>query len=138
MKIHIPPSIVALFAILPLASVAADPAKHCGCACCQGKEDCCCREVDKAATSEPTPAPEAKPAETARHPLKGVVVEVRAAKHALLVKHEAIPGYMMAMTMLFRVDDRSLAAVKAGDAITGTLIERGDDYWLEDIQPVGK
>ena len=64
----------------------------------------------------------------------GVVVEVEAAKGRLLVKHEAIPDFMPGMTMMFRVDAATLKAVKAGDAITATLIERDDDLWLEDLK----
>jgi len=34
-----------------------------------------------------------------RHPIKGVIVDVRTDRQALPVKHEAIPGVMRAMTM---------------------------------------
>lgn len=123
--------------LLPLALFAADNPKNCGCACCKGKEVCCCHAGEATApNAKADSAPNAKPAETARHPLKGVVVEVRTERGALLVKHEAIPGYMMAMTMLFKVDAATLKAVKTGAAITGTLVERGDDYYLEDVKPV--
>ena len=79
-------------------------------------------------------ASEPKPAEVKRHPLKGVVVEVEPAQGRLLVTHEAIPDFMPGMTMMFRVDATTLKAVKSGDAITATLIERGDDFWLEDVK----
>ena len=78
-----------------------------------------------AATSETAPA---------RHPLRGVVVEVLADKSALLVKHEAIPGVMRAMTMLLKVDPAALNAVKNDSRITGLLVKRADGWWLEAVQ----
>lgn len=102
--------------------------KNCGCGCCKGKETCCCNE--EAATDT------AKPDQAKRYPLKGVIVDILAEKSALLVKHEAIPGYMMAMTMLFQVDAATLKAAVKGQAITGTLVEKTDGFWLEDVKPV--
>src|SRR5690606_26619627 len=67
----------------------------------------------------------------ARHPLKGVVVDVMAERSALLVKHEEIPGVMKAMTMLLKVDAAALEAVKAGDAVTGKLVRKTGGWWLE-------
>ncbi len=69
----------------------------------------------------------------ARHPLKGVVVDVLADKSALLVKHEEIPGVMKAMTMLLKVDEAALKAFKKGDAITGQLTGKPDGWWLEAV-----
>ena len=69
------------------------------------------------------------------HPLKGVIKDILADQSALLVKHEAIPGVMGAMTMAFKVDAATLAAVKKGEAITGQLIQKGDDWILTDIKP---
>jgi Cu/Ag efflux protein CusF len=89
----------------------------------------------RAADVSPAPAPAADAPATVRHPLKGVIVDLRRDPPALLVKHEAIPGYMMGMTMLFRVDAATLAAVAKGDAITATLVEKSDGYWLEDVKP---
>ena len=119
-------------ALLGPASRAADQApaakpRNCGCECCQGKDVCCCQK-DEA-------APAAKPADNdPRHPLKGVVVDISAARSALRVKHEEIPGFMRAMTMEFKVDAATLAAAAKGQAITGTLVKRADGFWLEDVQ----
>lgn len=119
-------ALTALLAFLPAALFAADKSKNCGCSCCKGKEVCCCH------------ADEAKAADTkaeVRHPLRGVITDIRAADSALLVRHEEIPGYMRAMTMLFKVDAAALAAAQKGQAITATLVRRGDEFWLEDIKP---
>ena len=77
----------------------------------------------------------AAPAAAKRYPLKGVIVEVQAAQSTLLVKHEDIPGLMPAMTMVFKVDAATLKAAAKDQAITGTLVQRGDDLWLEDLKP---
>lgn len=120
--------------ILPVALFAADTAKNCGCACCKGKEVCCCHAGDE----KPAPAADAAPAPQ-MHPLKGVVVDVLADKSALLVKHEDIPGVMRAMTMMFRVDAETLARVKKGDAITAQMGRDTEKKWiLRDVQVVTK
>jgi Cu/Ag efflux protein CusF len=123
-------TLLALLALPPAALFAhekSESAKNCGCDCCKGKDTCCCHEAkssdDKPAAKEP------------RHPLKGVIVDVYADRSALLVKHEEIPGYMMAMTMLFKVDAATLKAAAKGQAITATLVERGGEYWLEELKP---
>lgn len=124
-------SLLALLTMLPAALLAheksADKSKNCGCACCPGKEVCCCHEDE--ASSDPT-----KPTDAKRYPLKGVIVNILAAQGALLVKHEDIPGFMPAMTMLFKVDEAALQAAQKGQAITGTLVQRGEEYWLLDIK----
>lgn len=116
-----------LLAAVALVSVAraAGEKKNCGCACCKGKEVCCCH-ADEAATAP------------VGHPLKGVVVDVMTEKKSLLVKHEEIPGVMKAMTMLLRVDDATLASVKKGDAITATLTNEDGAWWLHDVKPAPK
>jgi Cu/Ag efflux protein CusF len=115
-----------LFALLPAALVADGTSKNCGCSCCKGKEICCChaKDADSAKAQAETPC----------HPLKGVIVEVQSTASALLVKHEDIPGFMPAMTMLFRVDAATLAAVKPGDVITARLVPRAGEFRLEDVK----
>lgn len=48
---------------------------------------------------------EQKPADLTTFPLKGVVVAIDTVKHRLMISHEAIPDYMDAMTMRFKVRD---------------------------------
>lgn len=113
--------------VLPTAALFADTqsdanSKHCGCDCCKGKETCCCAE--EASTDAPK-----------RHPLKGVVVDILAERSALLVKHEEISRYMKAMTMLLKVDEATLKAAVKGQAITATLVQGEDGFWLEDVKP---
>jgi Cu/Ag efflux protein CusF len=112
---------------LGLAAQAA-PGANCGCSCCQDRpkgEACCCNEPAQVATT----------AEVKRHPLKGVVTSVLPDRSALMVKHEEIPGFMRAMTMMFKVDAATLKSAKKGDAITGLMSRQGDDWVLEDVRP---
>lgn len=116
-----------LASLLTLISPLFAAAQNCGCACCAGKEVCCC-------VSEPVAA---KPAEAAkRHPLRGVITAVHEERSSLMVRHEEIPGVMRAMTMLFKVDDATLKSVRKGQAITGQMSRDGNDWWLHDVKVV--
>ena len=81
----------------------------------------------------PPPA-EKSSAVAKRHPLRGVITGVYAEKSALLIKHEAIPGVMRGMTMLFRVDAATLKAAKNGQTVTGMMSREGDEWWLHDVK----
>jgi hypothetical protein len=146
--------ILAASIALALSAAAETPAGSCcgaadakkeGCcaekaACCAEKKagDCCAeakKTADCAACAEGTKTT-AKPADKAtRHPLKGVVLEVRADRNALVVKHEEIPGVMRAMTMLLKVDEPTLKAAKKNQAINAQLVRKTDGWWLEEVKP---
>lgn len=104
--------------------------KSAGAACCQEKSAAACCSSSAAAT--PLAADGIK-----RHPLKGVITSVLTERSALMVKHEEIPGYMKAMTMLFKVDAATLKAAKKGQALTGLMSRQGSDWVLEDVKFVG-
>jgi Cu/Ag efflux protein CusF len=113
--------------LLGLAAHAA-PGVNCGCSCCKDRpkgEACCCNEPAKAESA----------GEVKRYPLKGVITSVMPDRSALMVKHEEIPGFMRAMTMMFKVDAATLKSAKKGDAVTGMMSRRGDDWILEDVRP---
>jgi protein SCO1/2 len=75
------------------------------------------------------------PAETERHPVRGIVQSVLPEQQALLVKHEEIPGFMPAMTMMFQVTPEVLSQVRSGDSLTGKITQSADGRWqLEDIK----
>jgi protein SCO1/2 len=62
------------------------------------------------------------------YPFKGIVVSVNRDQGKVMVKHEAVPGYMDAMTMPFAVDEpKILEDLKPGDTIEAKLLvgERG-------------
>ena len=87
-----------------------------------------------AKSSAPAAAP--APAATApSHPVRGIIVDIMPAQSALMVKHEDIPGFMPAMTMLFKVDAPTLKAAAKDQTITATLYQQGDDFWLRDVKP---
>lgn len=94
-----------------------------------------CAKQEVAAPVAATPsAPAAAPAEV-RHPLTGEIVKVDAERQVLLVSHDKIPGYMMAMTMEFKVSKADLANARPGQRIRAELVERTEDFLLEKIWP---
>jgi protein SCO1/2 len=69
-----------------------------------------------------------------RYPVKGKVVNVDKRGSAVTVAHEAIPGYMDAMTMPFKLKDPSLLDVMAdGDRLQAMLVVSGTSSWLEEV-----
>lgn len=73
--------------------------------------------------------------EVKRYPLTGVIREVKASEGVLVVRHDAIPDFMPAMTMEFIVSPGDAAIAKAGQAIRAELVQEGDDFRLEKIWP---
>jgi protein SCO1/2 len=66
--------------------------------------------------------------------LRGRVVSVNRAVREAIVAHEAIPGFMDAMTMPFPIaDDGVLAALGPGDRIAARLIVKETGYRLEGV-----
>jgi len=81
----------------------------------------------------------AKPQPTKTYQMRGEVINVDAAGHVATIKHEEIPGFMSAMTMGYPVKDQAeLSKMKAGEKITATLYQQGDDFWIGNIQDTGK
>jgi protein SCO1/2 len=70
---------------------------------------------------------------------RGVVQSVAPDHRHAAIKHEAIPGYMAAMTMDLSVKNTNeINGVLAGDEITFNLVVTEDDDWIEKIQRTGK
>lgn len=83
-------------------------------------------------TTPPTAAPR-------RFPLTGQLMAVQLDTGQILVKHDAIPGYMDAMTMPFTVADRTaIRDRRPGDLVAATLVVDGDRSRLEDLRLVGR
>jgi len=64
-------------------------------------------------------------------PVRGKIVSVDAAKGMVMLDHEAIPGFMDAMTMPYKLKDPGVASeLHPGDRITAKMLVRkvGDDY----------
>ena len=76
-------------------------------------------------------------ANTKRHPLTGEIVKADPERSTLLVKHDAIPGFMAAMTMEFSANAGDVANAHEGQRIRAELVERDDgEFALEKIWPV--
>ena len=72
---------------------------------------------------------------------RGKVVKVDASAKSLVVDNEAVPGWMGAMTMAYKVDkaDEVLKTVKAGDQITAKVYESDAMlYEVRVVPPAGK
>jgi Cu/Ag efflux protein CusF len=66
--------------------------------------------------------------------LKGVVVSVDRPNMQIVVKHEAIPGFMSAMTMGYPVeDDVALKQLAPGDQISARVVVGAKGMWLDNI-----
>jgi len=76
----------------------------------------------------------AAPAETREFAVKGVVKKVEPENGRLIIAHEAIPGFMDAMTMPFRVKAPDiLAAVQAGDSVSFRLSVTAEQSWIDNV-----
>lgn len=81
-------------------------------------------------------APASPPA--ARHEVRGQLLAVQLDTRQVLLKHEAIPGVMDAMTMPFTVADRrALRDRRPGDLVTATLVVEPERSYLEALTGVG-
>ena len=68
------------------------------------------------------------------HPARGVVLEVDAAHHSLVISCEAIPSYMAPMEMPFEVpDSRVLKSLKPGMTVQFSIVEHEKHIFAEDI-----
>jgi protein SCO1/2 len=71
--------------------------------------------------------------------LKGQILSVTPDHKEANIKHEEIPGFMMAMTMPYKVRDaREFESLKPGDLITSTLVVVSNDAYLKDVKKVGE
>src|SRR5258708_12269622 len=71
--------------------------------------------------------------------VKGVVKEVKPDETSALIKHEAIPDYMEAMTMPFNVKaPKELAGIEAGDEISFRLLVAAEESWIDHVIKRGK
>lgn len=87
-----------------------------------------------AACQKPATQTQTASAEAKHYPLRGKVVSVDKANKKATVAHEAIPGYMDAMTMPFSIkDDWVWDELKPEADIRADLVVDKDSYWLEGI-----
>jgi protein SCO1/2 len=76
---------------------------------------------------------------SARYHLKGKVVSVDRAHRRVTIAHEAIPGFMEAMTMPFAIrDEWPFRVLAPGQQISGTLVLEEGRTWLEEISIIDR
>lgn len=69
-----------------------------------------------------------------RYPATGMAISVDAPKQNITISHEAIPGYMDAMAMPFRVTDATeMKGLKPGMKVAFTLVVDKDSSWIEQL-----
>ncbi|MBU6402539.1 MAG: copper-binding protein, partial [Verrucomicrobia bacterium] len=79
----------------------------------------------------------APPAPPRTYPARGVVKELKPDGQTVVIQHEAIPGYMEAMTMPFPVKDpKELAGLHPGDRVEFRLVVTTNEGWIDQIKPV--
>lgn len=82
--------------------------------------------------------PEAVVTAPRNYAVHGVVQAVAVDRRQATIKHDAIPGYMSAMTMDFTTRDAGvLNGIAAGDEITFTLAVTETNDWIENVRRVG-
>jgi protein SCO1/2 len=69
---------------------------------------------------------------------RGIVQETKPDTSQVVIQHEAIAGYMDAMTMPFKVKDpASLTELQRGDQVTFQLQVTTDESWVDHFQKIG-
>lgn len=74
--------------------------------------------------------------QTAVYAMRGVLRSFDPATGQATVSHDAVPGYMPAMTMDFAADPAGVGTLHPGDPFTCRLCVTGDRAWIEDIHTV--
>lgn len=63
--------------------------------------------------------------------MHGVIQQLDPSSHTAIIKHDAIPGFMEAMTMEYPVRDRGqFAKLRSGEKIDATLYAQDDVFWV--------
>lgn len=72
--------------------------------------------------------------------LRGTILSVSAPDKTVTLKHEAIPGFMPAMTMPYRVKDPNvLTELHPGDRVTATLVDADErEFYLDDFDVIAQ
>jgi len=69
---------------------------------------------------------------------RGVILEIKPDTAQVVIRHEAIAGYMDGMTMPFKVKDLAqLTGLKRGDQTTFQLHVTADTSWVDHFQKIG-
>lgn len=78
------------------------------------------------------------PPPATRYPIRGQLLAVQLDTGQVLLKHDAVPGFMEAMTMPYAVPDRaSLRERRPGDVVSATLVVEAERSYLEGVSLTG-
>jgi protein SCO1/2 len=96
----------------------------------------CAKRTASAPAEERSPAPASA---AKRYELRGVIRKVEPDRREITVEHEAVPGFMDAMTMSFPVrdDPQVFEILHVGDRVEARLVVDSGNYWLEQILTKG-
>ena len=83
-------------------------------------------------------AGDSAPATNQVYNVRGVVRGIAADRTKAVIRHEAIPDYMPAMTMEFNMrDTNELGGLRTGDAITFRLTVTDGTHWIDMVRKTG-
>jgi len=91
------------------------------------------------AISSPRPMPAAESASATNqvHTTRGLIRELAPDHHKAVIRHEAIPSYMPAMTMEFNVrNTNELNGISVGDTVTFRLTATEETHWIDQVSKV--
>jgi protein SCO1/2 len=73
------------------------------------------------------------------YPVRGVIEAVHTNKQQATIKHDEIPGYMVAMTMDFDVKEaRELDGLKPGNIVKFRMLVTEKEGWIDQVVKVGE
>lgn len=88
------------------------------------------------ACGDEKPRPVSEPGEKL-YPIRGVIITRNAGDNSLRLSHEAIAGFMAAMTMDFSVRGADVKSLPAnGERIEATLHVTDRAFWITDVKQV--
>jgi Cu/Ag efflux protein CusF len=82
-------------------------------------------------------------ATTKRYPFTGRVISVDSHEHTAIINGDAVPGFMAAMAMSYKIKPAAdLSQLAPGDSISAEVVvvnsdandESAADYWLENVK----
>ncbi len=96
------------------------------------------RPVPASSPVSPSAASPGLAAPAGVYSVTGIVKELRPDGSNVVIRHEAVPGYMPAMTMPFTArDPRQIVALQPNDKITFRLLVTTDESWIDSVERVG-
>jgi len=71
--------------------------------------------------------------------VRGTLLEIKEKEQELIIHHDEIPGFMMAMTMPFKISDKSnLLKYEIGDSLEFKLIVKNESAFADNFTLLGK